>query len=200
MLLWKKGKLFTEISRINFRLFSRLPWFAAVRNAEQSTKVLIVFGFNSMNIHVPGLQFFIRFHTHAKLQATQADRIIPFTFNGMEMNGVKYALFYSLIASLGWGNWVLFSPLDWMNNDFIWSPARLGKFRPAIVQAEGDPFAFQACTVLSVLIFLHFNPPKPPIFLNSSTMNHVVRQRGGEIPTRSLPFSALCYCEFNSDW
>lgn len=74
---------------------------------------LIFFGFNSMNIHVPGLQFFIRFHTHAKIQATQADRIIP--FNGSEMNGVKYALFYSLIASLGWGNWVLFPPLtEWI--------------------------------------------------------------------------------------
>lgn len=43
--------------------------------------------------------------------------------------------------------------------------------------------------MLSVLIFLHFNPPKPPIFLNSSTMNHVVRQRGGEIPTHPLTCS-----------
>lgn len=189
--LWRIGhpkSLFFSLKNQVVYFLDLFFLFSGVTNTEQHTAYwLILFGFLTRWIFMsPGLQFFIRFHTHAKIQATQADRIIP--FNGWEMNRVKYALFYSLIASLGWGNWVPpLLPLDWMNNDFIWSPASLGKFGPAIVQAEGDPCAFQACSVPSVLIFLHFNPPKPPIFLNSSTMNHIARHRGGEMPTRLLP-------------
>lgn len=108
---WKLKVVYYGFFQFIF-LISLICWCHKNWTIHLLTEVLIFFVFNSMNIHVPQF-FFIRFHTHAKIQATQADRIIPFTFNGLEMNGVKYALFYSLIASLGWGNWVLFPP--WLN-------------------------------------------------------------------------------------
>lgn len=109
--LWRNGHpkclvFFPQKSGCFFFLTFLFFLFSGVTNTEQHTAYwLILFGFLTRWIFMsPGLQFFIRFHTHAKIQATQADRIIP--FNGWEMNRVKYALFYSLIASLGWGNWV----------------------------------------------------------------------------------------------
>lgn len=110
------GKLFTKISRINFGLFSWLLDLLVLQ-AQNNT-----YGLKSWYSLVLTQWIFMSWgcssssdFTHTKIQTTQADRIIPFTFNGLEMNGVKYALFYSLIASLGWGNWVLFPPLtEWI--------------------------------------------------------------------------------------
>lgn len=52
---------------------------------------------------------------------------------------------------------------------------------------------FSQCSVPSVLIFLHFNPARPPIFLNSSSMNHIreAAGRGDACPPARLPLPPL---------
>lgn len=66
-----------------------------------------------------------------------------------------------------------------MNNDFIRSPASLGKIWSGHCSGRrGILVLFSQCSVPSVLIFLHFNPPRPPIFLNSSSMNHIREAAG----------------------